>query len=127
MRTVKTYCPVGTIAPMDTFLESLEPKLRRKLYWQIFQLTHLHPTELKEPHYKHFSLEKYNQFYELREKSKILVRIIFTIQGKDVILLEPFIKRQSRDTMKALDQSLKLLAEIQEHPEYIVQFQFKGE
>ena len=112
---------------MDTFLETLEPKLRRKLYWQIFQLTHLHPTELKEPHYKHFSLEKYNQLYELREKSKVLVRIIFTIQDNDIILLEPFIKRQSRDTMKALEQTLKLLAEIREHPDRIVQFQFKGE
>ena len=67
-------------------------------------------------------LEKYSQFYELREKSKILVRIIFTIQDGDIILLTPFIKRQPRDTMKALEQSLKILANIREFPEFAVNF-----
>lgn len=121
-RTIKTYVPPGQPAPLSAFLVSLDEKLRRKLLWQIFQLSQIPLCDLKEPHYKHFVLEKYSQFYELREKSKILVRIIFTIQDGDIILLTPFIKRQPRDTMKALEQSLKMLANIREFPEIAVNF-----
>lgn len=31
--------------------------------------------------------------YELREKGKVLIRIVFTVQNEDVILLTSFIKR----------------------------------
>ena len=78
--------------------------------------------DLKEPHFKHFVLEKYKMLYELRERNKVLVRIIFTIQDGDIILLAPFIKRQPRDTMKALELSLRMLADIREHPEFAVNF-----
>ena len=37
--------------------------------------------------------------YELREKGKVLIRIVFTVQNEDVILLTSFIKRQPRDTL----------------------------
>ena len=78
--------------------------------------------DLKEPHFKHFVLEKYKMLYELRERNKVLVRIIFTIQDGDIILLAPFIKRQPRDTMKALELSLRMLADIREHPEFAANF-----
>ena len=122
IRAIKTYIPPGQPAPLSAFLVSLDEKLRRKLLRQIFQLSQIPLCDLKEPHYKHFVLEKYSQFYELREKSKVLVRIIFTIQDGDIILLTPFIKRQPRDTMKALEQSLKMLANIRESPEFAVNF-----
>lgn len=122
IRAIKTYVPPGQPAPLSAFLVSLDEKLRLKLLRQIFQLYQIPLCDLKEPHYKHFVLEKYSQFYELREKSKILVRIIFTIQDGDIILLTPFIKRQPRDTMKALEQSLKILANIRESPEFAVNF-----
>lgn len=122
IRTIKTYMPPGEPIPLLSFLSSLDEKLRRKLLRQILQLSRTQLCDLKEPHYKHFALEKYSQFYELREKSKILVRIIFTIQDGEIILLTPFIKRQPRDTMKALEQSLKILANIQEYPEFAVNF-----
>lgn len=122
IRAIKTYIPPGQPAPLSAFLVSLDEKLRRKLLRQIFHLSQIPLCDLKEPHYKHFVLEKYSQFYELREKSKILVRIIFTIQDGDIILLTPFIKRQPRDTMKALEQSLKILANIRESPEFAVNF-----
>lgn len=120
MQTVKIYRPPGEEAPMAKFLLSLDKKLQKKLHRQFFILAHSSPKDLKEPHYKHFVLEKYSQFYELREKSKILVRIIFVISDEDIILLTPFIKRQPRDTMRALDASLRMLAEIREHPDYAV-------
>lgn len=120
MRTVKIYAPPGQPGPLLEFLSALDEKLRRKLLRQIFRLSQMHLCDLKEPHFKHFVLEKYSHLYELREKSKILVRVIFTIQDGDIILLAPFIKRQPRDTMKALEQSLKMLADIRDDPEFAI-------
>ena len=122
MRTIKIYVPPGQQGSLWEFLSSLDEKLQRKLLRQIFLLSQVHLCDLKEPHFKHFVLEKYKMLYELRERSKVLVRIIFTIQDGDIILLAPFIKRQPRDTMKALELSLRMLADIREHPEFAVNF-----
>lgn len=128
MKGVKTYQPPQRASPVSAFLDGLEPKLREKLIRQIFQLSYTPLTELKEPHYKHFSLERYRGFYELREKGKVLVRIIFTYPpGGGVLLLYAFVKRQKRDTMQALEQSLRILAELRKHPEYAVEFKIKEE
>lgn len=127
MRSVKIYHPPGRAAPMDQFINSLDSKLQKKLRFQLFLLATKPDYELKEPHFKHFVLEKYSQFYELREKSKILVRIIFVMDGEDILLLTPFIKRQPRDTMRALEASIRMLAEIREHPDYAVNITFLKE
>lgn len=120
MRAIKTYRPPGQPAPLEVFLSSLDPKLQKKLHRQFLMMTQAELCDLKEPHYKHFVLEKYSQFYELREKNKILVRIIFVVCGEDFLLLTPFIKRQPRDTMRALEASLNMLAEIRAHPDHAV-------
>ena len=127
MREIKIYHPPERAAPLESFIATLDPKLQKKLRWQFFRLANTDPADLKEPHYKHFVLEKYSQFYELREKNKILVRIIFMIDGEDILLLTPFIKRQPRDTMRALEASLRLLAHLREHPEHAVRFDFHKE
>jgi len=127
LRSVKIYHPPGIAAPMDQFINSLDSKLQKKLRFQLFLLATKPDYELKEPHFKHFVLEKYSQFYELREKSKILVRIIFVMDGEDILLLTPFIKRQPRDTMRALEASIRMLAEIREHPDYAVNISFLKE
>ena len=78
---------------------------------------------MKEPHYKHFSIEKYQSFYELREKGQVVVRVIFTpCPNGDYLLLHAFVKRQKRDTEKALEHSLRLLASLWDHPEYAVEY-----
>ena len=97
MRAIKVYCPPGVEPPLYAFIDALDGKLKAKLLWQIFRLRNLSACELKEPHFKHFSLERYSQMYELREKGKVLIRIVFTVQNEDVILLMSFIKRQPRD------------------------------
>ena len=64
----------------------------------------------------------------LAEKGKkVLVRVIFTISGEDILLLVPFIKRQPRDTMRALEASLGILAELRIHPGFAVNMKFKEE
>jgi mRNA-degrading endonuclease RelE of RelBE toxin-antitoxin system len=124
MRAIKIYQPHGPKAPMLTFIETLDPKLQKKLRRQFHLLAHTELNALREPHYKHFVLEKYSQFYELREKNKVLVRIIFMIDGEDILLLTPFIKRQPRDTMRALEASLGILAEIRADPSLAVNMNF---
>ena len=128
MDNIKVYKPPGMDSQVEMFIESLEPKLRDKLVWQIFRLSRTPPAGLKEPHYKHFSIEKYRDFYELREKSRVVIRIIFTMwPNGEVLLLHAFQKRQSRDTMQALERSLKLLSLLWEHPEYAVEYTIEEE
>lgn len=105
---------IGGVRPdLLLFLEGLPPKLRQKLILEFAMLTSTPLGLLGEPHVKHFSLEKYREFYELRAKGgKVMVRIIFTQMGGKILLLFPFEKKQARDTEKALEMALKLLAEI---------------
>ena len=65
---------------------------------------------------------------KLREKGKVLVRVIFTIlPNGEILLLHAFIKRQSRDTMQALEQALGILAQARDHPELAVEYIVKEE
>lgn len=63
MRAIKVYCPPGAEPPLYAFIDALDGKLKAKLLWQIFRLRNLSACELKEPHFKHFSLERYSQMY----------------------------------------------------------------
>ena len=57
-----------------------------------------------------------------------MIRIIFTVQPDgEILLLHAFQKRQPRDTMQALERSLKLLSLLREHPEYAVEYKVKEE
>lgn len=124
MRAIKVYCPPGVEPPLYAFIDALDGKLKAKLLWQIFRLRNLPACELKEPHFKHFSLERYSQMYELREKGKVLIRIVFTVQNEDVILLTSFIKRQPRDSVSDMvpQEISELHDEAEEAAEYSVDF-----
>ena len=127
MRAIKMYQPPGKEAPFEAFLAQQDPKLRRKIRMTLFRMTRMELCELKEPHFKHFALERYSPFYELREKNKILVRIVFTVCDGDILLLVPFVKKESRDTMRALEQSISMLADFRAHPDHAVNFTFREE
>lgn len=128
MKDVFVYQPPGGSAQVALFIEGLDTKLRAKLLRQIIPLPRMPPSILREPHYKHFTLERYRSLYEVRAKNGVAVRVIFTIlpEGR-VLLLYGFSKRQSRDTMQALDQSLRILAAFREHPEHAVEYKIKEE
>lgn len=101
--------------PLHAFLDALEEKQRQKLCTLFALLLQLPETAMREPYVKHFRIERYQALYELRAKSRNLVRIIFTLTGQgDILFLVPFIKRHRRNTMQALDASLALLASIQD-------------
>ena len=128
MDRIKIYKPPDGPAQTADFIEGLEPKLRDKLIRQLLYLSQTPLPELREPHYKHFSIEKYQSLYELREKGRVVVRIIFTpCSNGDYLLLHAFVKRQKRDTMQALEHSLRLLASLWEHPECAVEYTVKEE
>ena len=128
MENIKVYRPPGQTAQVADFIEGMDPKLRDKLVRQLFYLSHTPLSELKEPHYKHFSIEKYRSFYELREKGRVVVRIIFTVcPNGDYLLLHAFVKRQKRDMMQALEHSLRLLALLRDHPDWAVEYSVKEE
>ena len=128
MEHIKIYKPPGGSAQTAEFIEGLEAKLRDKVVRQILYLSRTPLPELKEPHYKHFSIEKYQSLYELREKGRVVVRIIFTpCPNGDYLLLHAFVKRQKRDTEKALEYSLRLLASLWDRPECAVEYKVKEE
>ena len=53
----------------------------------------------------------------------MVVRIIFTpCPNGGYLLLHAFVKRQKRDTEKALEHSLRLLASLWENPECAVEY-----
>ena len=128
MKELLVYCPTNESPAIYKFLDSLDAKLRKKLVKQLLRLPDIPLCYMKEPHIKHFSIEKYSQLYEVREKNRILVRVIYTIcDNGDILLLEAFIKRHKRNTMQALETSLKMLTEIEHNLTSPVKFLVKEE
>lgn len=128
MKGIKIYTPPERAAPVARFIDGLDPRLRDKVIRQLAVLPQTPRSCLWEPHFKHFTLERYRELYELRERGKVLVRIIFTIRPSgEILLLHGFVKRQSRDTMQALEQSLTVLARLRERPELETEYIVKEE
>ena len=106
MKGILIYQPTSKSAPLADVIDGLDPRLREKILLRLYFLTQLEKPEMKEPHFKRFSIERYRDLWELRVKSKVLIRIIFcTLPNGDDLLLHGFVKRQKRDTMQALEQS----------------------
>ena len=128
MKGILIYQPTSKSAPLADFIDGLDPRLREKILLRLYFLTQLEKPEMKEPHFKRFSIERYRDLWELRVKSKVLIRIIFcTLPNGDVLLLHGFVKRQKRDTMQALEQSIRILDALREHPERAVGYKIKEE
>ena len=128
MKGIKVYTPPERAAPVARFIDDLEPKLRDKLIRQLIELPNTPRANLREPHFKHFTLERYRDLYELRARGKVLVRVIFTIRPNgEILLLHAFIKRQSRDTMQALEQALSVMAQVRDCPKLAAEYIVKEE
>lgn len=77
MKGILIYQPTSKSAPLADFIDGLDPRLREKILLRLYFLTQLEKPEMKEPHFKRFSIERYRDLWELRVKSKVLIRIIF--------------------------------------------------
>ena len=81
---------------------------------------------LREPHVKHFIIERYRMFYEFRIKvSKKIVRIIFCERDDNIVLLHAFYKHDKRDTEKALENALKVYESLESNS--LLPFQYLKE
>lgn len=110
-----TAAPADGVPPLLDFFNALDEKQRQKLLSLFSMLLQAPAAVMREPYVKHFCIERYQSLYELRAKSKNLVRIIFTLtENGDILFLTPFVKRHKRNTMQALDRSLEYLAHIKD-------------
>lgn len=61
MKGILVYQPPDKPAQLPEFIDSLDPRLREKIIMQLYQLSKPHKPELREPHFKRFSLERYQR------------------------------------------------------------------
>lgn len=73
MKGILIYQPTSKSAPLADFIDGLDPRLREKILLRLYFLTQLEKPEMKEPHFKRFSIERYRDLWELRVKSKVLI------------------------------------------------------
>ena len=59
MKGILIYQPTSKSAPLADFIDGLDPRLREKLLLRLYFLTQLEKPEMKEPHFKRFSIERY--------------------------------------------------------------------
>ena len=98
--------------PIAAFAGNFNDKIKKKMRF-VFHYISDERNPLKEPHVKHFTIEKYKRLYELRLKaSNTMIRIIYFHINEDIVLLHAFVKRDKRDTEQALDYALKLIDKI---------------
>lgn len=59
MKGILIYQPPDKTAQLPHFIDGLDPRLREKILLRVYQLSLPQKPELKEPHFKRFSLERY--------------------------------------------------------------------
>lgn len=59
MKGLLIYQPTSKSAPLADFIDGLDPRLREKILLRLYFLTQLEKPEMKEPHFKRFSIERY--------------------------------------------------------------------
>ncbi len=105
------YCSDNKESVSD-FISRSNPKIKKK-YEFLLRFIADETNQLKEPYVKHFSIEKFKQFYELRLKAaKTMIRIIYYKADENIILLHAFNKRDKRDTEHALEYALKIVKSL---------------
>ncbi len=88
---------------VEEFINKADTKIKSKVSFVLSYLTN-DKNPLCEPYVKHISTQKYSNFYELRTKaSNAMVRIIFSVNDENIILLYAFYKNDKRDTQKTLE------------------------
>ena len=122
MKKVFLYLSPDGESPFLRFLSVMEPKLRTKLVRGIGNLAAI-PEYMTEPHVKHFSLERYAALYEYRARMRIMVRVVFTLDGDgNIILLHPMVKKRDRNTMQALETSRRMLERLKQGEASLVEY-----
>ncbi len=97
-----------------TFFENADEKLKQK-FKSILAYISDEKNPLCEPYVKHISIGRYRELYEIRMKgSGNMVRVIFSKQDTDIVLLYAFYKQSGKDTEKALEVAFKIHNKMKE-------------
>lgn len=113
LKQIFTYCDESGASQVLDFLKRSDDKIKKKFKYQLNMLVSENQI-LREPHVKHFIIERYRMFYEFRIKvSKKVVRIIFCEREDNIVLLHAFYKHDKRDTEKALESALKIYERLE--------------
>ena len=124
VKKIHIYKPPNGPAPFLDFMASLDEKARGKLEYALKSMA-LRQGRIAEPMVKHFSIERFRKLYELREKARVLLRVVFVFDSSgNIILLQPFVKRNKRDTFQALEVSLTMLADIGSRTDALMEYPF---
>ena len=111
MRKLYAYAP-DSRCPVQEFLQGMNEKIQDKLRFQLAYILDEN-SSFVEPYVKHFSLDKYRPFYEIRViAAKTMVRVIFHEKNGEIILLYAFHKRDRKDTERALEAARRIYDEI---------------
>ena len=103
--------------PFLFLYHQLDKKLQQKILKGLRCIA-LFPSYRTQPHVKHFSIERYSQLYEYRERIRILFRVIYTLDAaQNIILLAPFVKKRDKDTQRALELAVQRMQMIRQYPE----------
>lgn len=90
------YCSEDKESVSD-FISRSAPKIKKK-YEFLLRFIADETNQLKESYVKHFSIERFKQFYELQLKAaKTMIRIIYYKADENIILLHAFNTRDKRD------------------------------
>ena len=109
MRKIYTYQNV------KFFLESGDEKLKNK-FQNILAYISNEKNRLCEHYVRHISHSKFKELYEIRLKaSGVMVRVVFSKQDENIILLYAFYKNDKKDTKRELEHSLRLLNDTREN------------
>ena len=82
---------------VSNFISRSDPKIKKK-YEFLLRFIADETNQLKESYVKHFSIERFKQFYELQLKAaKTMIRIIYYKADENIILLHAFNTRDKRD------------------------------
>ena len=113
--------------PFLFLYHQLDKKLQQKILKGLRCIA-LFPSYRTQPHVKHFSIERYSQLYEYRERIRILFRVIYTLDAaQNIILLAPFVKKRDKDTQRALELAVQRMQMIRQYPECRVELDLGGE
>lgn len=125
MRKIYAYTNGGECQVKD-FFNRAEEKAVDKLMFQL-EIIRDEKNGFLEPHIKHFSIERYRRLYEFRFRAyNLRVRVIFYEHNGELVLLYAFIKRDKKDTEKALETAMRILCNITE-PDGEVKDKYKKE
>lgn len=72
MKGIWVYRPPGRLSQVSNFIEGLEPRLRERVLLHLYQMSLPQKPEMKEPHFKRFSLERYSDNFVLTLLYEIL-------------------------------------------------------